>query len=653
MNKKFAWIPNKDETENSNISRFINYLNRNFNIKLKNYDDLYLFSIEEKQNFWSSVWEFTQIIGDRGNPIILNEDSFESVSWFPSASLNYTENLLSNRSNDVAILFNNEHHNHKSLTYCDLYKQVSKTIQFFNDCQIKKGDRIALFVNNTPEAVVCVLAASAIGAISSLCSTDFGAQGVIDRFSQIEPQLLIYSEISRYNGKTHSQNQKIDEITEGIKSIRNIICLNSNETQLADSVTENRAKVTKFTQILSKYKPTPIKYERVPFSHPLYIVYSSGTTGAPKCIVHGHGGVLLQHKKEHLFHCDINLRDKVFYYTTCGWMMWQWLISALSVHATIILYNGSPFYPNNFALLKYLDSVNVKFLGTSAKYIDTLRKEKLSINETLPFKFLKTIGSTGSPLISENFTYIYNYWKKDVCVSSLSGGTDILSCFVLGCPIKPVIMGEIQCLGLGMQMDVFDENGKSLQDKPGELVCTTPFPSMPVCFWNDPKREKYFNTYLKSYKNVWCQGDWALITSEKGCIIYGRSDATLNPGGVRIGTAEIYRQVEQFECILESVITEYYSQGDSRIVLFVKLNPGNTLNQELIDKIKKNIKNNCSPRHVPALILSVCDIPRTKSGKLMELVVKNVINNKMIQNTASIQNPESLDCFKDVIPSNF
>lgn len=639
------WTPNEENVNESNIKNFISTLNKNFSLTISNYDELYEFSIKSKEKFWSSVWDFTEIIGTKGKVICTNKNSFSNVKWFPESKLNYAENILTHHSNQKALIFNGEHQIHEELTFEQLYSHVSKMVQFLKKINFKKGDRAAILANNAPQTVVCVLAISALGGISSLCSTDFGAQGVIERFEQIEPVLFIYFDSSLYNGKTHSQIEKARIVLKSLPSIRNSIKINYFHNKNKKKEFENEHL---YSAILHTYRAKEIPFERVPFSHPLYIVYSSGTTGIPKCIVHGHGGVLLQHKKEHLFHCNIKPTERVFYYTTCGWMMWQWLISALASKATIILYDGSPFYKTHLSLLQYLNDKNISFFGTSAKYIDSLRKLNKNIKEKFSFEKLKTIGSTGSPLIPENFDYVYTKWKENVNLASLSGGTDILSCFVLGCPIKSVKRGEIQCLGLGMQVEVFNDSGHPIIDEPGELVCTAPFPSAPVAFWNDPHGTKYKNAYFERFPNTWCHGDWATITKEKGCIIHGRSDTTLNPGGVRIGTAEIYRQIEQIQDVLESVVTEYFHNGDSKITLFLKMKQDAVFNASIIHSIKEKIKTNCSPRHVPFYIFQVPDIPKTKSGKIMEIAVKNAINQNEIKNIESMQNPECLMYFQNL-----
>lgn len=645
LKTNLLWTPSCDRIKDSQIQSFINHLNQKLSLSIENYTQLYRFSIHDQTRFWSELWDFISIMGEKGGVVCTDFFSFKNARWFPEAKLNYAENSLKNRTDQFAIIFNVEYQIQKNITYNELYADVSKMVQFLKHIGIKKNDRIAILANNAPQTVICVLAISAIGAISSLCSTDFGVGGIIERFAQIEPALLIYFDFAIYNGKMFPQIEKISTVIAHLPSVQNILKIPYLDIQSNHPSTLPNEHV--FDEVLKIYPAKEIEFEKVPFSHPLYIMYSSGTTGKPKCIVHGHGGVLLQHKKEHILHCDIKPHDRVFFYTTCGWMMWQWLISALSSDATIILYDGSPFYPNPEALLHYLEQNDVALFGTSAKYIDNLRQLKLDIQNKFIFKKLKIICSTGSPLNGENFEFVYNHWKQDVQLSSMSGGTDILSCFVLGCPILPVFKGEIQCIGLGLQVAIYDDTGSPLPlCEAGELVCEAPFPSTPVCFWSDHDGILYYKSYFSRFDNKWCHGDWACITTSHGVIIYGRSDTTLNPGGVRIGTAEIYNQVEKINNILESVVTEYDDKGHLHIVLFVKLKHNIHLDTEMVDLIKNKIRMNCSPRHVPTFIYEVPDIPKTRSGKIMELAVKNAINRREIKNIESIQNPESLQIFE-------
>lgn len=644
MEEKILWEPHAEQIEKSNLKKFIDGANRRFSLTLSTYEELYEWSVAHADLFWSEVWDFSGIKSkEKGGTIVQNLNSFEHVKWFPDASLNYAENLLSKRDNDTALIFRGENKILKKLTWNELYDKVSIVWQMMIDMGIGPGDRVALFVPNMPETVICVLAAASIGAVCSLCSCDFGVQGVVDRFGQIEPKLFIYSDKYLYNGKIIPNQEKVDEIVSKIPSIEHVLCL--PYFLVLDSVVKMPPAVKPRGDTP---KPCEIQFNHLPFDHPLYIMFSSGTTGVPKCIVHGAGGTLIQHVKEHQLHCDMKSGDRVFYYTTCGWMMWQWLVGALASECTLLLYDGSPFYPDVECLFSYLEEAKATFFGTSAKYIDSVKKSGFAPHTKYALEHLKTIGSTGSPLVPESFDFVYDSIKKDVCLSSLSGGTDILSCFVLGCPLKNVIRGEIQARGLGMKVEVFNELGESVIGEKGELVCTLPFPSMPLYFYNDFDRKKYHSSYFNKYENVWCHGDWMELTSQGGAILFGRSDTTLNPGGVRIGTAEIYRQVEQLEQILESVVVEQQWKNDSRIVLFVKLSQNFTLDQDLIDSIKQRLRTNCSPRHVPAKILAVDEIPRTKSGKIVEIAVKHVINGLDVKNKETLSNPQALSYFENL-----
>lgn len=638
MEQKILWEPSVERVKQSNLKKFMDFVE---SLSRDNeYEDLYDWSIKNPDLFWSAVWDFTGIkSAQKGNTIVTDIDSFEKVKWFPDASLNYAENLLSRRDDDTAIIFRGENKILKKLTWNELYNKVSIVWQMMVGMGVQPGDRIALFVPNMPETVICVLAAASIGAVCSLCSCDFGAQGVVDRFGQIEPKLFIYSDKYLYNGKIIPNQEKVDEILSKLPTVQNVLCL--PYFLVLDSVVKQNRDA-------DSVLPCEIQFNHLPFNHPLYIMFSSGTTGIPKCIVHGAGGTLIQHLKEHQLHCDMKSGDKVFYYTTCGWMMWQWLVGSLASKCTLLLYDGSPFYPDVECLFSYLEETKATFFGTSAKYIDAVKKSDFIPNAKYQLEHLRMIGSTGSVLGPESFDFVYDFIKKDVCLSSLSGGTDILSCFVLGCPIKYVIRGEIQVRGLGMKVEVFDEQGNSIIGQKGELVCTMPFPSAPLYFYNDPDQKKYHESYFSKYKNTWCHGDWMELTSEGGAVIYGRSDTTLNPGGVRIGTSEIYRQVEQFDQILESVVVEQQWKNDTRIILFVKLKDDIGLDSSLIDAIKIKLRHNCSPRHVPAKILSIAEIPRTKSGKIVEIAVKNVINGVDVQNREILANPHALSYFENI-----
>ena len=593
--------------------------------------ELHRWSIDAAADFWELLWRFSQVRGEPGMRRLINPDRMPGAKWFPEGRLNFAENLLRERDAHLAISFWGEDKVKRQLSRRQLYDLVSRLAQALRAEGVGKGDRVAGYLPNLPEATAAMLATTSLGAVWSSCSPDFGVQGVIDRFGQIEPKVLFCADSYLYGGKVFDLAPKNAGVLARLPSVKKSV-----QVQYAGGCGD----------FLERFNPAEIAFERFEFNHPLYILYSSGTTGVPKCIVHGAGGTLLQHLKEHRLHSDIKPDDRVFYFTTLGWMMWNWLMSALASDAALLLYDGSPFIGRGKILFDMAQAEGMTHFGTSAKFIDAVAKTGLKPRETHDLGALRAVLSTGSPLAPEGFDYVYQNVKEDVCLSSISGGTDIVSCFVLGNPTGPVWRGEIQAKGLGLAVDVFDEKGVSTQDK-GELVCTRPFPAMPLGFWNDPDGSRYHAAYFEKYPNVWRHGDWCEVTAHGGMIIYGRSDAVLNPGGVRIGTAEIYRQVEQLEEVVESLVIGQDWASDVRVVLFVKLRDGLTLNDSLAGKIKQQIRQNTTPRHVPAKILQVADIPRTKSGKIVELAVRDVVHGRQPKNLEALANPEALDNFRD------
>ena len=634
-----VWTPSQDQILNSNLKKFTEFVEENTGKHFKSYDELHHFSISNPE-FWRFIIEFCKVEGEWNGPIYEGENIF-SAKWFPQSKLNFAENMLKNRSDKEALIFRCEDRISETLSFAELYNQVSKTAQHLKELGVTKGDRVAGFLPNFAGSIVAMLATASVGAIWSSCSPDFGEQGVIDRFGQIEPKVLFCVDGYFYNGKTHNCLDKIKSFTARLPSLKQVVIF--DYASLSNIVINNSIS---YQEILENYEAIEIGFERVGFDHPLYIMYSSGTTGVPKCIVHGHGGTLVQHLKEHQLQTNISSGDRVFYFTTCSWMMWNWLVSALGTGATIMLYDGSPTYPDNTVLWQFADEEEFSHFGTSAKYIETLMKDDVNPSAIFKLSNLKVICSTGSPLSAECYDYIYNNVGY-VHLASISGGTDIVSCFVLGVPNIPVRRGEIQGAGLGMAVEIWDDSGRVNRGERGELVCTKPFPSRPVKFWNDIDGRKYHAAYFDRFEGVWAHGDFAEQTPDGGYIIYGRSDATLNPGGVRIGTAEIYRQVDRVKEVLESIVIGQIWESDTRIVLFVKLREGINLTETLADTIKKLIKNNCTSRHVPSKILQVEDIPRTKSGKIVEIPVRDIVHGREVKNKEALANPEALDYFKD------
>jgi len=644
---KVLWRPSSKIKEESNLNQFI----KNFVDEFKNqsdvkYEELWKWSIEKPEKFWDSIWDYSNVLGEKGDILLKDKDKMPGARFFPNAKLNYTENVLKNKNEPLAIISEREDGLKSKISTLELKDKVLKLAGWLKENGISKGDRVCAYMPNCPETIITMLATASLGAVFSSCSTDFGVAGVLDRFQQIEPKILVTVDGYLYNGKSIERHEEVHQIVQGLNTLQNVLILKYlNENHLKYSFS--------YQDFDSVYRSKPLEnFTKVNFNDPLYIVFSSGTTGAPKCIVHGVGGVLLQHAKEHKLHANIHKGDRVFYFSTCGWMMWNWLLGALFSEATIILYEGSPFYGGPNKLWDIAEKEKINLFGTSAKYIDAVRKSGYKPNKHNQLKFLKCLCSTGSPLSPESFDFINKFISSEMQIGSISGGTDILSCFVLNNPLDEVISGEIQCRGLGMAVDVFDEEGNSVTDTPGELVCTKPFPSMPVMFWNDPDGKKYQEAYFDYYPNVWRHGDWTKLTKRGTLVIFGRSDATLNPGGVRIGTAEIYKVVESFEEILESIVIGQEWEDDIRIVLFVKLKEKASLDEKLKTEIKNKLRQLVSPRHVPAKIISVADIPRTRSGKITELAVRDIIHGKKIKNIEALSNPEALDLFKDLSELN-
>jgi len=642
---RLLWQPAIDRIAHSQLSKFSAYAGKHTGHDFANYDELHTWSIGAEGEFWSLLWDYAGIIGEKGGRTISDGGQMPDAQFFPDARLNFAENLLARNDESEAIVFRAEDKVERRLTFKDLNNLTSLFQQVFKNLGLGKGDRVAAMLPNMPEALAAMLAAASLGAVWSSCSPDFGPRGVLDRFGQISPKLFLACDGYWYNGKRLTVREKLEEIVPGLGNVQTLIVpLLGEAEKTAQAINGAQSLDTVFEGL----SPKPVTFERFDFNHPLFILYSSGTTGVPKCIMHSHGGCLLKLRCEHLLHMDMREGDRVFFFTTCGWMMWNWLIGAIAGGVTLILYDGSPFYPAPSAMFEFAEAEWFTLFGTSAKFIDAVRLAGIEPAKTHDLKSVRMICSTGSPLADENFDFVYASVLPDAHLASMSGGTDIMGCFVAGIPSKPVYRSEIQGPVLGMAVEVWDDDGQPLEQGKGELVCVRPFPSMPIGFWGDENASKYRAAYFDRFNNVWCHGDFAEWTANGGMIIHGRSDATLNPGGVRIGTAEIYNQVEQIQDVEEAICIGQQWHGDTRVVLFVRLAKGARLNEDLKASIKDKVRNGASPRHVPAIIIAVPDIPRTKSGKITELAVRDVVHGLSVKNKEALANPEALDFFKDL-----
>jgi acetoacetyl-CoA synthetase len=640
------WQPSAERIAETRLAAFMDRARADWGVACADYDALYAWSVAELEQFWASVWDFCGVVAEtRGPTVLADGDKMPGARFFPEARLNFAENLLRRRDAADAIVFWGEDKVKRRLSFAELHAQVSRVSQALAAEGVGRGDRVAGFMPNMPETVIAMLATSALGAIWSSCSPDFGVAGVLDRFGQIEPKVLFCPDGYHYNGKGHDSLARVAEFARQLPSLKRIVVVPylSEAPEIG-----GLDRAIGYADFMAPHAAGEIEFARIGFNEPLFIMYSSGTTGRPKCIVHGQGGTLLQHLKEHALQCDVRRDDRVFYFTTCGWMMWNWLISALACEATLLLYDGSPFHPDGNILFDYVDAEQGTLFGTSAKYIDALKNAGLDPKSNHDLVAMRTITSTGSPLVPEGFDYVYAHVKADVCLSSIAGGTDIIGCFVGGNPIGPVWRGEIQKRHLAMAVEVYDGAGRPVRGEKGELVCTRPFPSMPVGFWNDPDGARYRAAYFETFPGVWHHGDFVELTEHDGIVIYGRSDATLNPGGVRIGTAEIYRQVEQLDEVEEGIVVGQDWQGDVRVVLFVRLKDGVALDDDLVKRVKTCVREGCTPRHVPAKVIQVADIPRTKSGKIVELAVRDVVHGRPVKNVEALANPQALDLYRDV-----
>jgi len=643
---KLLWKPSEERVKETNIYSFIAAVNKKFSVNIQDYPSLYQWSIDNIEDFWTMIWEFTEVIASSTYDKVVDDLSkMPGAQWFPGAKLNFAENLLRYRDKRTALIFKGEDRVHRKITYKELYDEVARVATSLKEMGIKPGDRIAAFMPNMPETIIAMLAAVSLGAVWSSCSPDFGIKGVLDRFGQIKPRVLFTANGYSFKGKDIDSLESVKGIATALPSIEKVVVVPYTQ---ADPDISSIPSAINYHEFKSQIENPEITFEQLPFSHPLYIMYSSGTTGLPKCMVQSAGGILVHHLKELVLHTDLKRQDTIFYFTTCGWMMWNWLTSSLATGAALVLYDGNPFHPDPGALWQMAQDEKVTVFGTSAGYLAALQNTGITPGNTYDLTPLRTILSTGSPLSVEGFEFVYRDIKTDVQLASIAGGTDLNGCFALGSPTGPVYAGELQCRGLGMKVEAFNQNGKPVRGEQGELVCTAPFPSMPIYFWDDDDMTKYKSAYFDVYSNIWRHGDFIEVSERGGVVIYGRSDATLNPGGVRIGTAEIYRQVEQIEEIADSVVIGQPWKNDVRVILFVKMEEGHELDDELKKKIAQAIRQNASPRHVPSKIVSVPDIPYTLNMKKVELAIRKIIENKPVLNKDALMNPEALDYYADI-----
>jgi acetoacetyl-CoA synthetase len=643
---KLLWTPSDERIKGTNMYRFMNFINEKYNKKISEYKHLYEWSIENIPDFWVSLWEFADIKASKQFDQVIDDlNKMPGAKWFSGARLNFAENLLHYRDDQIALIFKGEEQESTSITYAQLYDEVARIAKSLKEAGVQVGDRVVGFMPNMPETIIAMLAATSLGATWSSCSPDFGIKGVLDRFGQIQPKVLFTANGYSFKGKHIDSLERISNILKELPSIEKLVVVPYTEQHPDIKGIPNAILYKDFRSSESNLE---IEFEQLPFNHPLYIMYSSGTTGLPKCMVQSAGGILIHHLKELMLHSDLKREDTIFYFTTCGWMMWNWLVSSLAVGATLVLFDGNPFHPVPGALWKMAQDEKVTIFGTSAGYLAALQNAGVKPGEEYDLRPLKALLSTGSPLSIESFEYVYREIKEDIQLASIAGGTDLNGCFALGNPMGSVYAGELQCRGLAMKVMAFDENGKPVNNQQGELVCAAPFPSMPIYFWNDPDFEKYHSAYFDVYPAIWRHGDYIIITDRGGVVMYGRSDATLNPGGVRIGTAEIYRQMDQIEEIEDSVVVSQNWKNDVRVILFVKMAEGYELSENLKNKIKNTIRTNASPRHVPAKILAVKDVPYTLNMKKVEIAVRKVIHNQPVLNKDALKNPEALDYYANL-----